>query len=244
MKYFLLLISFNLFAATPKYVEEKIKYRTSFGNCPTQSVGRLTLELIKAFEQKKSLYDVKQKIVDEKLDEKYFISQYNVKYSPVENMLKFNYDCPEPLMKVQIYKKGGEEFYTALLVDNGELYDPTYEVLLRAEKKIKSELPYLALPVALINDTFHKKITSIMNEMTKEFRSKISEVILNEKKELTFILSVTNKPSSVFMGSEYWSEKVKKLQEIIAYMSSKEKIPTIINLTNHKKIVVKFSDTI
>lgn len=243
-----LIVSFMLtpiaFAASKKYIEKKVHYRTSFGECPSQSVGRLTLELMKTFEKNNSLYDVKKQIIDEKLEEKYFLSEYKVNFNPLTNTIRFQFDCPRPLMKVQIYKKDGEEFYSALLVDTGELFDPTYEVLLRSEKKLKSELPHLALPVALLNGKVHKKLTSIFNTIPKEFRNKISEVILNENKELTLILSVSNRPSSVFMGKNYWSEKVKKLDEVMSYMKSKKTIPTVINLTNHKKIVVKFSDSI
>ena len=47
-------------------------------------------------------------------------------------------------MKVQIYKDNGDEYYTAILVDNGKLVDPTYEVLLRTEKKLKKKLPSMA----------------------------------------------------------------------------------------------------
>ena len=60
---------------------------------------------------------------------------------------------------------------------------------------------------------------------------------------MTVILSIDGHPSSVFMGSDLWDEKMVKLQKIVNYVASeKMKVPAIINLTNLKKIVVKFSD--
>ncbi len=230
------------FASSKKYFESDIHYRTVFGNCPSKSVGRLTLTLMKEFEKNKSLLDIKKKIVKDKLEEKYYLSSYKVKYNPLNKILRFQYDCPKPLMKVQIYRKDGAELYTAILVESGELFDPTYEVLLRSENKIKGSLPHMALPADLINSDIHKTMTSLLNKMDTKFTQNISEVIVNEKKELTIIMSITRKPSSAFLGKDFWNEKVSKLQEIITYMKDKRTIPAVINLTNPKKIVVKFSD--
>jgi hypothetical protein len=232
------------FAFAKKYFEKGTRYRTIAKSCPSKAVGRLTLSLIKEFEKNKSLLDIKKKIVNEKLEEKYFLSSYKVKYNPLLKRLRFEYDCPKPLMKVQIYKKDGDEFYTAILVDNGELYDPTYEVLLRTEKILVGKLPHMAIPVTLINTNLHKKLTSLLNNLDTEFVDKISEVILNEKEELTIILSVSRKPSSAFLGKDFWGEKVNKLNDIINVLVKKKTIPAVINLTNAKKIVVKFSDKI
>jgi hypothetical protein len=44
------------------------------------------------------------------------------------------------------------------------------------------------------------------------------------------------------MGLDEWEEKVAKLDKIVNYMELKEKIPAVINLTNSKKVVVKFRD--
>ena len=238
------MFSYQSLGISKKYYEEKIHYRTVFGQCPSKVVGRLTLTLIKEFEKKKSLLDVKKKIVDEKLEEKYYLSSYKIDYNPLEKMIRFQYDCPKALMKVQIYKNDGEEFYTAILVDNGKLYDPTYEVLLRGEKKITKDLPHLAIPADLINSKVHKKLTSLLNNLGQKFVNRISEVILSEKEELTIILSIGRRPSSAFLGSEFWNEKVEKLNSIVNYMAKKTTIPSVINLTNSKKVVVKFPDTI
>ena len=223
---------------------DKLKYKTFFNKCPSKIGGKLTLLLMKEFEKNNSLKDVKSKIVNEKLDEKYFLSSYRINFDPIQNKLKFNFECPEALMKVQIYKSNGDEYYTAILVDDGKLVDPTYEVLLRAEKKLKSKLPELALPVTALDSGAHSEITELVASLTPDFRKKISEIIINENKELTIILSINKRASSVFLGKEYWSEKVQKLVKVVTYMKKKKSIPAIINLTNSKKVVVKFSDTI
>lgn len=238
----LALILFSTSAYSKKYFESKVHYRTSFGTCPSKAAGRLTLNLIKEFEKNRSLLDIKKKIVNEKLEEKFFLSHYRVNYDPIQEMLRFEYKCPKPLMKVQIYKKDGQEFYTAILVDSGELFDPAYEMLLRSEKILKNKLPHMALPVKLIETDVHKKLTSLLNSVEKSFVKNISEVIINEKKELTIIMSVGRKPSSAFLGKEYWDEKVEKLDNILSVLEKKKTIPAVINLTNPKKIVVKFTD--
>lgn len=231
----------GLTALGPKGKPE-LRKRTTFGKCPSRAAGTLTLQLIKTFEKNYSLKDVKVKIVKEKLAEKHFISSYRITYDPLKQFVQFKFDCPEPLMKVQIYKNNGLESYDAILVDNGKLFDPTYEVLLRSEKKLTYDLPFLALPVGDMENKFQVQITSLVKDMGLKFRKKLSEVILNESKELTIILSVQGHPSSVFLGSDDWDEKVLKLRKIVKYMETKGKVPAIINLTNLEKVVVKFND--
>lgn len=227
---------------TKKSKKSDIRYRTSFGKCPSRAAGTLTLELMKAFERHKSLKDVKMKIVREKLNSKHFLSEYQVDYNPLKKVINFKFECPAPLMKVQIYKNDGIESYDAILVENGKLYDPTYEVLLRNEGKLKKNLPFLAIPVGEMEKDTQVQMSQLIGNMGDKFRKKLSEVILNKDKELTIILSLKGRPSSVFLGTDNWDEKVLKLRKIVEYMEEKKKIPAIINLTNSKKVVVKFND--
>lgn len=226
---------------TSKFSEE-LSYRSNLGKCPTRPAGTMALQVVKTFEQSNSLRDVKLRILNEKWADKYFVSDYKITYDPFSKVLDLNFNCPEPLMKVQIYKNNGTESYEAILVDNGQLFDPTYEALLRSEKKLTHDLPYLALPVGEMEDKVQADITSLVKEMRPSLRLKLSEIILNDNKELTIILSVNGYPSSVFMGPDEWGEKMVKLDKIVNYMELKEKIPAIINLTNSKKVVVKFKD--
>lgn len=238
----LLIISliFSCTSFASKRLAKRVDYKTYFGECPSNVAGKLTLELMKTFEEKRSLKSVKEEIVANKLADKYFLSEYQISYDPIKDRIKFNFDCPKPLMKVQIYKDNGDEFYTAVLADNGKLLDPTYEVLLRSEKILTTKLPHLAIPVKALDGKLHEDMTRLMTKMDAAFKKKISEVIINENNELTIILSVRNRPSSAFLGQNYWSEKLVKLEKIISFMKQKKRIPTVINLTNSKKVVVKF----
>jgi hypothetical protein len=241
----LTLISAHAFASKPTLnVKKEIKYKTQFNGCPAQAVGKLTLDLVHEFDKKRSLLNLKKMIVKKNLEEKYFLSEYKINFDPSTQSLKFIFNCPKPLMKAQIYKKNGEEYYTAILVDTGKFVDPAYEVLLRAEKKLTTPLPSLAYPVSMVNDETLKTITALTQKFNQEFKNKLSEVILNEDKSLTMIFSINRKPSSAFLGNDYWSEKVEKLTKVIDFMKKKKKVPAVINLTNSKKIVVKFSDSI
>jgi hypothetical protein len=226
---------------TSKFSSE-LSYRSNLGKCPTRPAGAMALQVVKTFEQSNSLRDVKLKIINEKWADKYFVSDYKITYDPYSKVLDLSFNCPEALMKVQIYKNNGTESYEAILVDNGQLFDPTYEELLRSEKKLTHDLPYLALPVGEMEDKVQADVTRLVKEMSPGLRRKLSEFILNDNKELTIILSVNGSPSSVFMGPDDWEDKMVKLDKIVNYMELKEKVPAIINLTNSKKVVVKFKD--
>jgi hypothetical protein len=145
-------------------------------------------------------------------------------------------------MKVQIYKQDGQNSYDALLVDNGKLFDPTYEEILRNDDKLQENLPSLAIPVEKANDKVQNELVQIIQAMDLDFRKTLSEVILDTRGNLTIILSLKGRPSSAFLGKNSWTEKTLKLQKIIRFLGEKQKMPSIINLTNSKKVVVKFND--
>ncbi len=242
---FCALLSTYALAKKPSYnLLKDIQYKTYFGSCPSKVAGKLTLTLMRKFEETNSLMAVKSLIVEKKLDEKHFLSSYKISYDPAVKLIRFNFDCPKPVMKAQIYKENGEEFYTAILVDSGEFVDPTYEVLLRSEKKLTRKLPNLAFPVGLIDTEIQKQMTHLALTFDHAFKDKLSEIILDEDKKLTMIFSINRRPSSAFLGTDFWNQKVEKLAKVVEYMKKKNTIPAVINLTNSKKIVVKFSDTI
>ena len=71
VRFFILIAVLLNYLSPPLYAavdpdESEIKYRTSFGNCPSRTAGTLTLKLVKAFEDDFSLSDVKDKIISEK----------------------------------------------------------------------------------------------------------------------------------------------------------------------------------
>ena len=126
-------------------------------------------------------------------------------------------------------------------MDSGRLVDPTYEVLLKGEDKLKHPLPYLAIPVGEMDHKVQARIAKMVKKMSPSFKQKLSEIILQLDKELTIILSIDQNPSSVFLGDKNWEGKIAKLERVVNFMQEKQRIPTIINLTNSDKVVVKFN---
>lgn len=230
-----------MISASEKF--SKTQYRTYFGECPTTAIGNMTLELVKNFEENgRSLRLMKEKIVKEQFKKKFYLSEYKINYNPLTKYLTFSYDCPRPLMKVSLYSKHGALSGQAILVESGELFNLSYEYLLRKEKKLKSELPSLAIPTENLNEKVGLVISNMIKNLDRKIKNKLSEVILDDDGDLTIIFSFTNQPLSAFFGKNNWQEKSNKLQRIISYMKAKKRLPTIVNLTNSKKVVVKFSD--
>lgn len=243
--FFLILSPLVAYTTVPdQFTQKNIKYRTYFGECPSKSSGHLTLVLMKEFEKNHSLKDVKEKILLEKLDEKYFLSDYRISYNPVIKTLRIHLECPEPLAKVQVYKQNGQEHYSAILADNARLYEPQYENLMRAEKKLNYPLPLLAISMDQLESRAPTDLASFIKKMEVDLRKQISEIIISKNNELTIIFALGGKATSVFMGTDLWEEKLTKLSKIVGYVGKNKRYPTSINLVNSKKVVVKFSDKI
>ncbi len=199
---------------------------------------------MKEFEKNHSLKDVKEKILKEKLDEKFFLSNYRISYNPVIKTLKLRLECPEPLAKVQVYKSNGDEHYSAILGENSRLYEPQYENLMKAEKKLRHNLPLLALTMEQIESDAPITLSRFIKAMDPELRRTISEMIVNKNSELTIVFSLGGRATSVFMGADLWEEKLTKLTKIVGFVKESKRYPSSINLVNAKKVVVKFSDKI
>lgn len=227
-----------------KFTQKNINYRTYFGECPSKSSGMLTLILMKEFEKSHSLKDVKEKMINEKLDEKYFLSNYRISYNPVIKTLRIQLDCPEPLAKVQVYKPNGEEHYSAILGDNAKMYEPHYENLMKAEKRLNHHLPLLAITTEQLEGSAPTDVAAFIKKMEVDLRKQISEIIISKNNELTIIFALGGKATSVFMGADLWEEKLTKLTKVVGYVSKSKRFPSSINLVNSKKVVVKFSDKI
>lgn len=232
-------------ASTPEtFTQKNIKYQTYFGQCPSKSSGMLSLIIMKEFEKKHSLKDVKEKMLNEKLDEKFFLSDYRISFNPVIKTLRINLECPQPMAKVQVYKTNGEEHYSAILGENAKLYEPQYENLMKAEKKLNFNLPLLAISMEQLEGDAPTNLAHFIKLMDIELRSQISEIIINKNNELTIVFALGRKATSVFMGADLWEEKLTKLTKIVGYVTKSKRYPSSINLLNAKKVVVKFSDTI
>jgi hypothetical protein len=242
---FLILLPLFARANVPdRFTQKNINYRTYFGECPSKSSGMLTLILMKEFEKAQSLKDVKEKMLNEKLDEKYFLSNYRISYNPVIKTVQIQLECPEPLAKVQVYKLNGEEHYSAILGDNAKMYEPQYENLMKAEKRLTHNLPLLAISMEQIEGSAPTELATFIKKMEVDLRKQISEIIISKNNDLTIIFALGGKATSVFMGAELWDEKLSKLAKIVGYVGKNKRFPSSINLVNSKKVVVKFSDKI
>ncbi|MBF0207156.1 MAG: hypothetical protein HQK53_09730 [Oligoflexia bacterium] len=218
--------AYDLKLVTSKKIERlfdssEIKSRIFFGNCPVRLTSILTSNLVDEFKVGMSLMDVKKKILEENLQKKNFISLYNIKYNPLAQLLEFFYDCPAPLSRVSVYEREWSELYRAILGNNGKLYDPTYEIILREEKKLNQELPVLALPLGEVDKSLQSQITTIMKGTKFKYKNFITEYLINQDKELTIILSYNGSPITTFFGSNVWEQKIYKLERIIEYLRSK-----------------------
>ena len=244
--FFLILSSTAAHSTTvpDQFTQKNINYRTYFGDCPSKSSGHLTLILMKEFEKNHSLKDVKEKILNEKLDEKYFLSDYRISYNPVIKTLRVHLECPEPLAKVQVYKASGQEHYSAILAANARMYEPQYENLMRSEKRISHSLPLLAISTDQLEGSAPTDLAVFIRKMEVDLRKQISEIIISKSNDLTIIFALGGKATSVFMGADLWEEKLNKLSKIVGYVGKNKRYPTSINLVNSKKVVVKFSDKI
>tara|TARA_B100000925_G_scaffold291731_1_gene281065 strand:+ start:4654 stop:5433 length:780 start_codon:yes stop_codon:yes gene_type:complete len=221
-------------------IPEKLSTKSHWKGCPSQTVGKFVIELVNDFEKNRSLYSVDKKINEERLLKKYFINNYKIKFSPIHNKLTFNLSCPEPLVRVSAINSEGISVSSSILSDDGELYDPTYELLLKSEKLIKGDLPTLAVSYEKLNEKNKNQISDFFISLDKKIKSLMSEMILDENGKMTLILSHKRKPTSVFFGTDNWTEKRIKLTKMIAYLIDRKGLPKTINMTNTKKVVVKF----
>lgn len=226
------------------FTQKNIQYKTYFGACPSKSSAIFALTVMKEFEKEHSLKDVKERIIKEKLDEKYFLSDYRISYNPVIKTLRVVLECPEPLAKVQVYKANGEEHYSAILGENAKLYEPQYENLMKMDKKLTHNLPLLAVSTEQLNGDAPTNLARFIKLMEMDLRTQISEIILSKNNDLTIVFALGRKATSVFLGAELWDEKLTKLHKIVGYVTKSKRFPSSINLVNMKKVVVKFSDKI
>lgn len=241
------LLSFSslVTAGVPNSFSQKdIHYKTYIGECPSKSSAAFAMLVMKEFEKKHSLKLVKEMILEKKLDEKHFLSDYRINYNPVIKTLRLNLECPQALLKVQVYKSNGEEHYSAVLGDNARMYDPSYENLMKAEKKLTHHLPLLAISMEQLEGDAPTQLTQFIKRMDKDQRQRISEIILSKNNDLTIVFALGSRATSVFMGADLWEEKLGKLTKIIGYVQKNKRYPGSINLVNSKKVVVKFSDKI
>ena len=226
--------------AFPIAAKNEVSYKIKNYSCPTKVVGDLTLRLMDVFERDQSLKDLKLSIVKNAYESKYFLQDYEIKFNPLEGSLLFTYYCPKPLMKIEIFDSLGIKTFGGTLVSNGEIFKESFLKLLEKESNKELDIPYLSIPHDKINGELTKRIAKLYLSLSDVNKQKVSEIILNSSKELTFIITSSNRVASAFFGQVKWSEKVSKLEKILNHFNASDKLPSLVNLTNSKKVVVKF----
>lgn len=219
---------------------KEVNYKIKNYSCPTKAVGDLTLRLMDIFERDHSLKDLKISITKNAYKRKYFLQNYEINFNPIEGKILFTYYCPKPLMKIEIFDSLGIKTFGGTLVSTGEVYKESFLKLLKKESKKELDIPYLSIPHDKVDTELTKRIAKLYLSLEDKNKGKISEIILNPNNELTFILNSSNRVASAFFGLENWSEKVDKLEKILNHFNSSGKLPSLVNLTNSKKVVVKF----
>ncbi|MBP9673770.1 MAG: hypothetical protein KBD63_01635 [Bacteriovoracaceae bacterium] len=232
--FILFFLLFNFFLSfSSAYASQ---YEVSSGHCPQLTSNDFVLQLVKSFEDENSLKFLKKIVVKNNLDKKNFLSSYKISYHPLKKKLMFILDCPIPIMQVQIYRENTEP-YVGILAEDNKIYDAEYEKILKKEGLLDYDLPNLALPLGEQAEILQKKVTFFFKDIDLNFRKKISEIIFNDKQEMIMILASAKGPTSVFLGSDGWKEKMKQLPKIVSHSENQKHFSVI--YMNGEKIVVK-----
>lgn len=223
------LFSFSAFAS----------YKSFFNSCPHTKVDFLATSIANDFKKKQSLRSVKKTLSEQDILKTYYISSYDISHDPTKKVLSINFKCPKPLAELHAFNGSSK---LGILAKNGLQVSHEYIKLLKEEKKWSGSLVDIVVPIHLLEKDFPYLLSSLVEEMQESLKASVAELIIDEEKNLTIILSLRNKPISVFIGQASWNQKLKRLYKIINYYSSRKKIPAVVNLKQtNDKVVVKFS---
>ena len=238
---------FCLFIHSSSLHASNYSYKSFFGNCPARSASEFALVIAKRFEEKKSLGDLKKYLENGHHSERYFVSTYRVDFDPIYDRITIKLTCPGPIYRVTFYsaKKGmrPRSYEDLILASDGNFYNKIFADFLIEEGKLTNKLPILAMPESRYGRELCGGLKRISTSIhTLELQKKLTEMIVNKDGTLTLILSVNTHPVSVFLGKSEWEDKIQKLGRIVTYTEAQSRIPAIVNMTNSKKVVVKFSE--
>ncbi|MBI2521523.1 MAG: hypothetical protein HYV97_13985 [Bdellovibrio sp.] len=221
-------------------------YKSFIGNCPARPSSEFALLIAKRFEEKKSLGDVKRYLENGHHSERYFVSNYKVDFDPLREHITIKLECPGPIYRVTFYSTKGtrpKSYDDLILASDGNFYNKIFADFLTEEGKLTKKLPVLAMPESRYGRELWDGLKRISTSIyTLELEKNLTEMIVNKDGSLTMILSVNSHPVSVFFGKSEWDDKIQKLSRLVTYTQNQQRIPSIVNMTNAKKVVVKFSE--
>lgn len=234
-----------IFAGIPSISNEMqsfslIKYRTSFGNCPTHLVGKLTLNLVDLYSKDRSLYKIKQWMLEQEIKKKYFLSHYGVRVHPLKNEMDLNFECSPPVFRVNFFENNFRTPQQSLVLnEDGEFVDPTYLYFLAEENKVPSFIPEVSLQKNESSDEILKKLLQFLVKR-KLLMKEISEIIVQNDNKIFMTISINAQPIWVVIGEKGLEKKFKQLEKIVEYIKVQKKVPSTMNLSNSQKITIKF----
>lgn len=218
----------------------KSEINVNFSTCPKKPAGDFVFKTSKVFEsKKKSLKEVKLFIKENRLKEKHFLSDYKITYNPVKKTINYFLECSEPILKVSALDEKGSIAYDIVLSEDGKTHDPSYLVYLNSEDD-RLKVSKAALPISMLTKSNKEEMVLLARRMKNLNKISLRELIYSESGDMTMIIGRDKKITSVFIGRTFWKQKLEKLDKIMSYMDAKNKTPSLINLTDMEKAVIKF----
>ena len=217
----------------------KSEIQVHFGMCPKKPAGDFVFQTSKVFEKNHSLKDVKIFTTENRLKQKHYLSDYKISYNPVSKTLNYYLDCSQPILKVSAIDEKGKVAYDIVLTQDGVTHDPSYLVYLRSDDG-KINIAKAALPLSMMNKSNKEELVLLARQMKNLNKISLRELIFADSGEMTMIIGKNKKIISVFLGKSFWKQKLDKLDRIISHLEAKRKTPTLVNLTDIEKAVIKF----
>ncbi len=243
LSYVLIILSCILILVHPPIIMASVNVNLQeVSHCPIRTGTKFKSFVTLSFSKKPSLWDLKKEIIESSMDKNLFISKYEIDYSPMYKKIDIKIECPRPFMKLQVYKNSQNKNSlqsSSILVEGGMLYDTTYEAFLREDKKLLSDLVYFNSDKELSKE-YLVNVISFYKKLPFNFKDRISEFFVNSEGDLIVILSVELKPVSILFGLDNWSEKLNSALRVLNSLERKNKVPRMMNLSNPKKVIVKF----
>ncbi|OFZ14309.1 MAG: hypothetical protein A2X86_05525 [Bdellovibrionales bacterium GWA2_49_15] len=240
------LLFIYLVIQTPSLFANNYSYKSFFGSCPARPASEFALLIAKRFEEKKSLGDLKKYLENGHHSERYFVSNYKVDFDPLYERITIKLECPGPIYRVTFYSTKGtrpKSYDDLILASDGNFYNKIFADFLTEEGKLTKKLPILAMPESRYGRELWSGLKRISTSIYGlELEKNLTEMIVNKDGTLTLILSINSHPVSVFFGKNEWEDKILKLGRLVTYTQNQQRIPSIVNMTNSKKVVVKFSE--
>lgn len=215
---------------------QKLKIQAYFSKCPKKPSNDFVFATSKKFENENySLIKLRKYILEQHLPKKYFLESYQIKFDPLRKKLTYLLNCSEPALQVNILGKKNTVLYKTLLTESGHIQDPNY-LLFQNDRY----MPELSIRKELLTPQIKRDMIDIVKKFKNKSNSELSEILYSDNGYITLIIRTQKNITSVFLGTGFWEDKIKRIHKIMSHLNTKKKLPTQINITNIDKVVIKF----